>query len=158
MANALHFKRKQAYTKSLTSWACESAEQVRMWKLKRKILEMRWRDTSMIPLLKPLIIFWIQEAIPSGIMSSTTSLTLWNKCQLWRSRGIEVIFLPKFHCDTVRYARRSRKFMDAYHQGLNGKEATWASKKYRGHRVLPASLFDDLQKACVRVWHSGTLA
>ena len=40
--------------------------------------------------------------------------------------------------------------MDAYYQGLNGKEAAWASKKYRGHRVLPASLFDDLRKACLR--------
>ena len=56
-----------------------------------------------------------------------------------------------FHDTIVRYARRSRKFMDAYHQGLNGKEAAWASKKYRGHRVLPASLFDDLRKARVSV-------
>ena len=28
--------------------------------------------------------------------------------------------------------------------GLNGKQATWASKKY-GHRVLPESLMEDLQ-------------
>jgi hypothetical protein len=46
-----------------------------------------------------------------------------------------------------RYARRSRKFMDAYHKGLDGKQAAWASKKYRGHRVLPESLMDDLIKA-----------
>ncbi|KAF8184748.1 hypothetical protein BJ912DRAFT_853053, partial [Pholiota molesta] len=46
-----------------------------------------------------------------------------------------------------RYARRSRKFMDAYHKGLDGKQAAWASKKYRGHRVLPESLMDDLMKA-----------
>jgi hypothetical protein len=37
--------------------------------------------------------------------------------------------------------------MDAYSKGLNGKEAAWASKKYRGHRVLPESLMSDLEKA-----------
>jgi hypothetical protein len=49
----------------------------------------------------------------------------------------------------TRYARRSHKFIDAYYKGLDGKQAAWASKKYRGHRVLPASesLMDDLLKA-----------
>jgi hypothetical protein len=46
-----------------------------------------------------------------------------------------------------RYSRRSRKFMHAYYHGLSGKQAAWASKKYRGHRVLPESLMDDLAKA-----------
>ena len=40
----------------------------------------------------------------------------------------------------VRYARRSRKFMDAYATGLNGEEAAWVVKKYRGQRVLPSQL------------------
>jgi len=47
----------------------------------------------------------------------------------------------------ARYARRSRKFIDAYDKGLDGKQAAWAAKKYRGHRVLPASLRIDLFKA-----------
>jgi hypothetical protein len=34
--------------------------------------------------------------------------------------------------------------MDAYHKGLNGKQAAWAAKQYRGHRVLPATLLEDL--------------
>jgi hypothetical protein len=33
--------------------------------------------------------------------------------------------------------------MDGYRKGLNGKEAAWASKKYRGHRVLPAGIMDE---------------
>lgn len=27
--------------------------------------------------------------------------------------------------------------MDAYAKGLDGKQAAWASKKYRGHRTIP---------------------
>ena len=46
-----------------------------------------------------------------------------------------------------RYVRRSQKFMDAYYRKLNGKQAAWASKKYRGHRVLPESLMDEILKA-----------
>ena len=34
--------------------------------------------------------------------------------------------------------------MDGYHIDLNGKQAAYANKKYRGHRVLPANIFDDL--------------
>jgi hypothetical protein len=36
--------------------------------------------------------------------------------------------------------------MDAYEKGLNGKQAAWASKKFRGHRVLPESIFRDLNE------------
>ncbi|TEB12149.1 hypothetical protein FA13DRAFT_1609042, partial [Coprinellus micaceus] len=43
-----------------------------------------------------------------------------------------------------RFARRSRRFLDAYHQGLTGKQAVWACKKYRGHRTLPQSIMDEL--------------
>jgi hypothetical protein len=39
--------------------------------------------------------------------------------------------------------------MDAYHKGLNGKQAAWAAKKYRGHRVLPGTIMEDLDKAKV---------
>jgi hypothetical protein len=106
-------------------------------------------------------------------------------------QGVEVVFLPKFHCElnfieqcwgrakTVyrtyppsskeedltrntlsalasvplrmmrRFATRSRRFMDAYEKGLNGKQAAWASRKYRGHRVLPNNILDELDKANV---------
>jgi len=37
--------------------------------------------------------------------------------------------------------------MDAYRQGLDGKQAAWANKKYRGHRVLPDSLMKDMDDA-----------
>ncbi|KAF7333551.1 hypothetical protein MSAN_02420000 [Mycena sanguinolenta] len=33
-----------------------------------------------------------------------------------------------------------RKFMDAYRKGLNGTQAAWAGKRYRGHRVLPKNI------------------
>jgi len=37
--------------------------------------------------------------------------------------------------------------MDAYHKGLNGRQAAWANKKYRGHRVLPETLMEELDTA-----------
>ncbi|TFK83979.1 hypothetical protein K466DRAFT_497444 [Polyporus arcularius HHB13444] len=106
-----------------------------------------------------------------------------------KARGVEVLFLPKFHCelncieqcwghakrtyrkfppssaeadlqknvvaalDSVplvsirRFYTRAHRFMDAYRRGLNGKQAAWAAKKYRSHRVLPESLLNDLDEA-----------
>jgi len=45
-----------------------------------------------------------------------------------------------------KFATRSRRFMDAYDHGLNGKQAAWAARKYRGHRVLPPDIFEELGK------------
>jgi len=45
-----------------------------------------------------------------------------------------------------KFATRSRRFMDAYDRGLNGKQAAWAARKYRGHRVLPPNIFEELGK------------
>jgi transposase len=45
-----------------------------------------------------------------------------------------------------KFATRSRRFMDAYDRGLNGKQAAWAARKYRGHRVLPENILDELEK------------
>jgi len=36
--------------------------------------------------------------------------------------------------------------MDAYKKGLNGKQAAWASKKFKGHNVLPESIFHDVNQ------------
>ncbi|OAX36775.1 hypothetical protein K503DRAFT_743810 [Rhizopogon vinicolor AM-OR11-026] len=35
----------------------------------------------------------------------------------------------------------------AYNKGLNGSQAAWAAKKYRGHRVLPSSILAELDAA-----------
>jgi hypothetical protein len=37
--------------------------------------------------------------------------------------------------------------MDAYVRGLNGRQAAWAARKYRGHRVLPEGIMDEIEKA-----------
>jgi len=46
-----------------------------------------------------------------------------------------------------RFSMRCRRFMEAYHKGLSGQQAAWATKKYRGHRMFPETLFRDLEKA-----------
>ena len=48
-----------------------------------------------------------------------------------------------------KFATRSRRFMDAYDRGLNGRQAAWAARKYRGHRVLPQNILDELEKGGV---------
>jgi hypothetical protein len=48
-----------------------------------------------------------------------------------------------------RFANRSYRFMDAYSRGLNGRQAAWAARKYRGHRMLPETIMDELEKASV---------
>jgi hypothetical protein len=45
-----------------------------------------------------------------------------------------------------KFSNRSRRFMDAYEQGLNGRQAAWAARKYRGHRVLPEGIMEELGK------------
>jgi hypothetical protein len=40
--------------------------------------------------------------------------------------------------------------MDAYEKGLNGREAAWAARKYRGHRIIPETLMVDMEKAKMR--------
>jgi hypothetical protein len=44
-----------------------------------------------------------------------------------------------------RFAMRSRQFMDAYSRGLNDRQAAWAARKYRGHRILPEAIMDELE-------------
>ncbi|KAI6115565.1 hypothetical protein EDD16DRAFT_1474105 [Pisolithus croceorrhizus] len=45
----------------------------------------------------------------------------------------------------IRFAIRSRRLMDAYHKGLNGRQAASATGKYRGHCVLPVSIMNELE-------------
>ncbi|OAX32856.1 hypothetical protein K503DRAFT_701377, partial [Rhizopogon vinicolor AM-OR11-026] len=45
------------------------------------------------------------------------------------------------------FSTRSLRFMDAYRKGLDGKQEARASKKFRGHRVLPETIMRDLTDA-----------
>ena len=45
-----------------------------------------------------------------------------------------------------KFSNRSLQFMDAYDHGLNGRQAAWATRKYRGHRVLPNDIMLELGK------------
>ena len=55
---------------------------------------------------------------------------------------LEFIPLSMMH----KFLNRSLRFMDAYGHGLNGRQAAWALRKYRGHRVLPNDIMEELGK------------
>ncbi|KAF9463511.1 hypothetical protein BDZ94DRAFT_1236163 [Collybia nuda] len=44
-----------------------------------------------------------------------------------------------------RFSYHSQRFMHAYNEGLSGKDAAWACKKYKGHRVIPQNLLVGLE-------------
>ncbi|KAG2359400.1 hypothetical protein BDR07DRAFT_1361240 [Suillus spraguei] len=45
-----------------------------------------------------------------------------------------------------RFSIRSARFVDDYQKGLNGTQAAWAVKKYRGHCILPASIMKEFDE------------
>jgi hypothetical protein len=83
------------------------------------------------------------ESVPMTTMRRCVSFTLVHPLGVRASWPVKSDLIRIIN----RYARRSQKFMHAYHHGLTGKQAAWASRKYHGHRVLPESLMDDLIKA-----------
>ncbi|THU99848.1 hypothetical protein K435DRAFT_818474 [Dendrothele bispora CBS 962.96] len=46
-----------------------------------------------------------------------------------------------------RFATRSSHFGDSYFHGLNGAQAAWANKKYRGHRTIPPEFKAEMDAA-----------
>ncbi|KAJ3854099.1 hypothetical protein EV368DRAFT_73097 [Lentinula lateritia] len=55
--------------------------------------------------------------------------------------------LDSVSLSTMRhFARRAWKFIDAYRKGLNGVQAAWAAKRYRGHRMLPDWILAEFDK------------
>ena len=47
---------------------------------------------------------------------------------------------------SLRFETRTMRFLNAYERGLEAREAVWATKRYRGHGVLPEKImagFDD---------------
>lgn len=55
------------------------------------------------------------------------------------------------HSFCLRFARRSLRYMDGYRKGLNGSEAAWASRKYRGHRSIPADATKEMISEAMKV-------
>ncbi|KAF9510185.1 hypothetical protein BS47DRAFT_1373366 [Hydnum rufescens UP504] len=49
-------------------------------------------------------------------------------------KGMVVIL--EEHGSMIRFSNWALCYMDAYHHGLNGKEAAWAAKKYHGHHQI----------------------
>ena len=51
---------------------------------------------------------------------------------------------PMLPDSLMSHPKLCKDFMEAYSKGLDGKQAAWATKKYKGHRVLPDTLIQDL--------------
>ena len=51
------------------------------------------------------------------------------------------------HLVPYRFVNRSVQFREAYRLGLDGPQAAWAAKKYRGHRTIPVTIMEELNKA-----------
>ena len=45
-----------------------------------------------------------------------------------------------------RFANRSCRFMNSYMRRLNGRQAAWAARVYKGHRVVPVNILEELGK------------
>jgi hypothetical protein len=43
-----------------------------------------------------------------------------------------------------RFANRCHRFVHAYAGGLDGPFAAWACRKYPGHRMIPAKLYEQI--------------
>jgi phage terminase Nu1 subunit (DNA packaging protein) len=47
---------------------------------------------------------------------------------------------------TIRkFARKSWRYMDIYRKGITGKMAEFAVKKYKSHRRVPDSVYNEIQ-------------
>ncbi|KAE9403492.1 hypothetical protein BT96DRAFT_814798 [Gymnopus androsaceus JB14] len=54
-------------------------------------------------------------------------------------RDVQVPLLSIHHFFT-----RSMRFMDVYAHELSGLQVAWAAQRYKGHRVLPESVLNEL--------------
>jgi hypothetical protein len=46
---------------------------------------------------------------------------------------------------SMRYfANCSHRFMNSYMHGLNGRQAAWAARVYKGHCVVPVNILEEL--------------
>jgi hypothetical protein len=78
---------------------------------------------------------WVYHLNPE---SSREDVLEWNALSVLGS-----IPLASVH----HFSNRSLQFMDAYSRGLTGSQAAWAARKYRGHRVLPDTIMNEIEKA-----------
>ncbi|KAF9048075.1 hypothetical protein BDZ89DRAFT_941483 [Hymenopellis radicata] len=60
--------------------------------------------------------------------------------------AVPIESMRRQYSNFCRFATRSSRFADAYFKGLNGADAAWANKKYRGHRTIPPHFMDDLKQ------------
>ena len=59
---------------------------------------------------------------------------------------ILVLILVILSLTTIRrYAQKSWRYMDVYRKGISGRLAEFAVKKYRSHRRIPDSVYDEVK-------------
>jgi hypothetical protein len=70
--------------------------------------------------------------------------------QLWREDVLEKNMLAALESIPLklmcRFANCSRRFMNSYMHGLNGRQAAWAARVYKGHHAVPMNIMEELGK------------
>ncbi|KAJ7713820.1 hypothetical protein B0H16DRAFT_1341048 [Mycena metata] len=49
-----------------------------------------------------------------------------------------------------RFVLRAHHFADAYRHGLDGAQAAWAARKYKGHRMLPPDFLKEMEAVGIK--------
>ncbi|KAJ7748061.1 hypothetical protein B0H16DRAFT_1319961 [Mycena metata] len=49
-----------------------------------------------------------------------------------------------------RFVLHAHRFADAYRHGLDGAQAAWAARKYKGHRMLPPDFLKEMEAAGIK--------
>jgi hypothetical protein len=80
----------------------------------------------------------ITQLLPKKLIWNGICLHLLRLSHLraWESQSIQIINDPS-HSHLLYRASRTRRFMEAYETGVDGKLAMWAQKTYKGHYMPP---------------------
>ncbi|KAJ7165270.1 hypothetical protein C8R46DRAFT_900574 [Mycena filopes] len=73
--------------------------------------------------------------------------TLLQQYHSFASRGQFPFNFARALLNKPRFCNRSLRYTDAYSKGLNGREAAYATKIYRGHRAIPNDYLKDFEQS-----------
>ncbi|KAF7306253.1 hypothetical protein MIND_00416100 [Mycena indigotica] len=70
--------------------------------------------------------------------------------QILRERGLYRNGMNA-QCPGFKYANRAARFISAYSGGLNGEELAYVQRRYKGHRMLPQFMIDQVKASIAHI-------